>query len=127
MKAQFKKGDKVTYFGSWNNKGVSFFTHAIVHSCGSKQMVLICEATGEVMGRHFAPVVGSKNGIGTFPRVSDSATKLHGFGLARDFKANRIANLESYIARSSNPFYIKSVREELNDVIADQINVIENI
>lgn len=126
MNKQFIKGQKVTYFGPWNNKGVVSYTHAIVHSCGNKQMILVCEATGNEMGRHFSPRAGEPGGSGTFPRVSDSATKLHGFKLARDFKEKRISSLESYIAKSDNPYYIKSVREELSEVIADKINIIEN-
>ena len=77
MSKAFTKGQKVTYICSWDNKGTVAYRQAVVHSCGAKQMVLTDEVTGEEMGRHFAPVLGSLDNIrsfnygGTFPRMSD--------------------------------------------------------
>lgn len=126
---QFTKGQKVTYFGPWNNKGVVYFTHAIVHSCGHKQMVLICEESGNVLGRHFETAVGEPDWGGTFPRVSETATKLHGFKYAKNYKAKRIESLEKILSNKrheNNTLYLKSIKEELEEIIADKINVIEH-
>ena len=76
MSKAFNKGDQVTLIGSWDNKGTVFYRDAVVHSCGKKQMVLTCAATGEELGRHYAPVCGdlakvtSFNWIGVWPRLS---------------------------------------------------------
>lgn len=85
MAKAFKKGELVTYISSWDRCGTAIYRHAVVYSCGVKQMVLTDEATGEEMGRHFAPNVGSleytfkdHNGWqsftaagGTFKRMTD--------------------------------------------------------
>jgi hypothetical protein len=52
---QFKKGDKVTLFRSWDDKGTVYAIQAIVHSCGKKRMILTSEETGEELGREFYP------------------------------------------------------------------------
>lgn len=77
MAKAFTKGQKVTYIASWDNRGTVYFRHAIVHSCGTKQMVLTDEATGAEMGRHFAPIRGAElsdvtgfNWSATFPRMA---------------------------------------------------------
>jgi hypothetical protein len=73
MKA-FKKGDLVTHIQTWNRTGTCTFQHAVVYSCGKKQMVLTCAATGEEMGRHYAPQLGNEFG-GTFPRMTDDEAR----------------------------------------------------
>lgn len=52
----FTKGQRVTLINSWNGKDIYSVTPAIVHSCGTKQMVLTHAETGEELGRHFRPV-----------------------------------------------------------------------
>jgi hypothetical protein len=77
MSKAFTKGQKVTLIGSWDNKGSVYFSQAVVHSCGKKQMILTDETTGEEIGRHFRPAVGSLDTVtsfnweGTFDRLSD--------------------------------------------------------
>lgn len=51
----FRKGDKVTYIGSWDGMGTFYYTFATVVSCGAKQMTLQNTATGEMMGCNFLP------------------------------------------------------------------------
>jgi hypothetical protein len=75
----FQKGELATLFGSWDNKGTVYFRQAVVYSCGSKRMILTDEATGEEIGREFAPVraeslenVTAHNWQATFPRMTDA-------------------------------------------------------
>lgn len=55
MSKEFKKGQKVVVFSSWDGKGTWTYTRAVVKSCGVKQMTLLNAATEEMMGNHFAP------------------------------------------------------------------------
>lgn len=77
MAKAFKKGDAVTYLASWDNKGTVAYRHAVVHSCGSKQMILTDAVSGQEIGRHFAPVKGDADKVGyaqwsgTFARMTD--------------------------------------------------------
>ena len=84
-KAAFKKGQEVTLITNWDSKGTFAYTHAVVYSCGQKQMVLTDAGNGREMGRNFAPAPGrlqagieEKGGVayhylpgGTFPRMTD--------------------------------------------------------
>ena len=84
-KAAFKKGQEVTYIQNWDSNGTFTYTHAVVYSCGQKQMVLTDAGNGREMGRRFKPELGhleagygDRNGIafhvlpgGTFPRMTD--------------------------------------------------------
>jgi len=54
MAKGFKKGDEVTFINTWDDKGTFSYTHAVVHSCGKKQMVLT-GLDGKELGRHFHP------------------------------------------------------------------------
>lgn len=79
MTKAFTKGQEVTYIASWDDKGSVFYRHAVVYSCGKKQMVLTDAVTGAEMGRNFKPEVGTTetrwegncvySAGGTFPRV----------------------------------------------------------
>lgn len=85
MTKAFKKGQEVTYIADWDRKGTYMYQHAIVYSCGKKQMVLTDAETGREMGRNYNPSLGRleagtemKNGVeyhcqpgGTFPRMTD--------------------------------------------------------
>lgn len=77
----FKKGEKVTYIASWDNKGTFCFQQAIVESCGTKQMVLRHAETGELMGRLFRPEIGIphsssvRHSSGTFKGMSDEEAR----------------------------------------------------
>lgn len=52
---EFKKGQPVVHFMSYDRKGTWMFTRAIVQSCGEKQMTLVNRDTAEMMGRNFRP------------------------------------------------------------------------
>ena len=85
MTKAFRKGQEVTHIQNWDNKGTFTYTHAIVYSCGTKQMVLTDAANGREMGRHYQPELGrleasvmDRDGVeyqllpgGTFPRMTD--------------------------------------------------------
>ncbi len=76
MKKAFKKGDLVTRIASWDDKGTFYFIHAVVYSCGKKQMVLTDADNGNEMGRHFSPALGEMSarkygGGNTFPRMTN--------------------------------------------------------
>lgn len=71
MKA-FTKGEKVTLIKDWDQMGTFCYVHAIVESCGSKVMVLINEASGECMGRHFKAVENMHNDFSVIKRVTDA-------------------------------------------------------
>lgn len=73
MAKAFAKGQEVTYIADWDHKGTVYFRHAVVYSCGMKQMVLTDAETGVEMGRHFSPQVGEI--VGTFPRMSDDEAR----------------------------------------------------
>ncbi len=59
MKA-FKKGEKVTRVSDWDGMGTFMISDCTVYSCGSKQMILIDDTTGEKMGELFRPVHGDQ-------------------------------------------------------------------
>lgn len=104
MTKAFKKGDKVSLLGSYDNKGTMFFTDAVVYSCGKKQMVLTDERTGAELGRHFKPTVGdiceaAAFWKATFPRM-DEATAVHNAELAGAvLLLSELAKLELKIER----------------------------
>ena len=52
---EFKKGQQVVHFASYDRKGTWSFTRATVQSCGEKQMTLVNSETGVMMGRQFRP------------------------------------------------------------------------
>ena len=101
--AAFKKGQEVTYICSWDNKGTVYFQHAVVYSCGKKQMVLTDAVSGVEMGRHYAPEVGDVatvsgfNWGATFPRLTDAEAEVLCLQLgARIVEINR----EQYTVRA---------------------------
>lgn len=67
----FKKGQPVTEISDWDQKGTVGYRHAVVYSCGAKQMVLTCATTGAELGNHFRPEVATFGQLGTFPRMTD--------------------------------------------------------
>lgn len=107
MNKSFKKGQEVTYIASWDDKGTFYFRHAVVYSCGAKQMVLTDAATGAEMGRHFRPEAGDLTDVcgfigGTFPRMTDEEATATCLALAARYIERSRAH---YIERSSHPSY----------------------
>jgi hypothetical protein len=58
----FTKNQAVYRISNWDRKGAFAITTATVHSCGKKQMVLNCVATGECLGRNYSPTVEQWDG-----------------------------------------------------------------
>lgn len=99
MSKAFNKGQLVTVFGDWNRRGTVYFRHAVVFSCGKKQMVLTDEATGEEMGRHFAPVMGDM--LGTFPRMTDAEAHAHAAKVGAWIIEREKAHLDGIMGRDA--------------------------
>lgn len=112
MTKAFKKGDLVTYINDWDRKGTVTFRHAIVYSCGMKQMVLTDAETGEEMGRNFRPQIGEITG--TFPRMSDDEARAAGIRLAEVILANERAHFERCLERGHGAAYDAAVRKDLD-------------
>jgi hypothetical protein len=105
MPRAFTKGQLVTLFTSWDGKGTVAYRHAIVHSCGTKRMVLTDAESGEEIGRAFPPVVGSQDAVlgfygETFPRMTDREAEVVALQLGATLVAYRRAMIESQIERS---------------------------
>ena len=72
MAKAFTKGQEVTLISNWDGKGTFSYTHAIVYSCGQKQMILTDAMNNKELGRNFKPVMGEFYYTGAvFPRMSD--------------------------------------------------------
>jgi hypothetical protein len=89
----FKKSEPVTFIASWDDKGTFYYRHAVVYSCGKKEMILTDAATGEEMGRRFRPVVGiNEDGFaGCVRRLTDAEAEAACLKLAARFVADRRA------------------------------------
>ena len=94
MTKAFNKGDAVTFISDWDRKGSTFFRHAIVYSCGKKQMVLTDAETGEEMGRHFKPVRAEIGNAGTFARMTDAEATAAAVALAENIIVSETAQCE---------------------------------
>lgn len=121
MGKAFKKGDRVTHFGSWDDRGTMYYTDAVVMSCGPKRMTLVCEATGAMMGRDFRPAVGTlsdactHNGA-TLLRLMDRDAQAFGLSAATEYIRHKLADAEM---RVKLPAYsmqtVKSRTSELHE------------
>lgn len=94
MTKAFNKGDEVTYISDWDRKGTAFFRHAIVYSCGKKQMVLTDAETGEEMGRNFTPARAEVGRAGTFTRMTDAEAAAAALTLAANVLVSETAHFE---------------------------------
>lgn len=110
----FNKGDEVTYINDWDRKGTTFFRHAIVYSCGKKQMVLTDAETGEEIGRHFTPARAEIGGAGTFARMTDAEAISAALILAGNIIASQTAHLERCLQNdAAGEGYKNSIRKDL--------------
>lgn len=127
MTKAFKKGDRVTYISDWDRKGTVYFVQAIVHSCGSKQMVLTNEATGEEMGRHFRPETGSLETVvvgpntyriagGTFPRMTDDEAVAAGLKVAAAIQQYQREQFARCLAGGHSEIYNDAIRKNLAEL-----------
>jgi len=109
---QFSKNDQVTYITNWDRKGTFMFQHAVVYSCGNKQMVLTDAINGKEMGRHYSPEIGEAEG--TFPRMTDDEAIAHCLKHAEVFIPQHIAYYERLIERNrENRFSDKGYRDNI--------------
>ena len=73
MGKAFKKGQKVTFIWNWDSKGTVYVRQATVHSCGTQQLKLTCDLTGEEFGHNLRPEVAAAGKKGTRPRIEGEA------------------------------------------------------
>lgn len=113
MTKAFNKGDEVTYISDWDRKGTTYFHHAIVYSCGKKQMVLTDAETGEEMGRHFRPVRAEIGFAGTFARMTDAEATAAALALAENIIARETADFERCLQLDADEGYKNAIRKNL--------------
>lgn len=111
MKKAFTKGQPVTYISDWDRKGTVSFRHAIVYSCGAKQMVLTDAETGEEMGRNFRPAVGTH--VGTFPRMSDDEARAACLAAAEVILAYERASFARCLSQGHGENYDAAIRKNI--------------
>lgn len=68
----FTKGQEVTLFVNWDNKGTVRIVHLTVHSCGKKQMILHDDNGEKFEGRLFRPTEAQIQFGKVLPRVADA-------------------------------------------------------
>lgn len=121
MSKQFKKGDKVTVFSSWDNAGTVYAVQAVVHSCGNKRMILTSEATGAELGNNYRPEYLPSHcirwdGCKVVHRLGGSELWSTGMALAEYWLKSQRAHLETL---RSNPYYssawIARIESELHE------------
>ena len=132
MIKQFTKGQAVHLIHSWDDLGTFSVTPAIVHSCGSKQMVLTHAVSGQELGRHFRPVEIQSN---HFHRVVAHHTQAQAealaLELAKNYQVHEIAvknrSIENSNARygvSESANYARAMRIVIAQIEATQAAVI---
>lgn len=125
-KKAFTKGEEVTVLNTWDNKGTVSFTHAVVYSCGTKQMVLTDATTGNEIGRHFKPVrsngeslpVNASNGWElTFSRLSDEGATRICLELGASIVAYEIEQGEKCLSRhSDHEGYCNAIKRDMEQL-----------
>lgn len=133
MTAAFKKGQEVTYIADYDRKGTVYFFHAVVHSCGKKQMVLTDAKTGKERGRHFAPRVGStvteienntyKAAGGTFPRLEGEQLQEVAMQIAAEVQKTQREHFARCLAAGHGESYDAAIRRQIEEL--HELRVIE--
>jgi len=115
MSKDFIKGQAVTFVQDWDRKGTVYFRHAVVFSCGTKQMVLTDAKTGEEMGRHFNPSLGVRysNEGQTFPRLSDEEAIAVCLKLGAERVQSEKTRLEHCLTLGYSEDYDNATRREI--------------
>lgn len=120
----FAKGAEVTIFGGYDSKGTIHYTHAVVYSCGAKQMVLTDATTGNELGRHFTPACATEEDAttrsyregyeATFPRLSDEEATRIGLRMAERSIVNETEHYENCLRRHADlSAYCDSIRRDM--------------
>jgi len=111
---RWTKGDRVTVFGSWDDEGTFWFTHATVYSCGAKQMVLTSASNlgpekNVELGRHFdprrEPTKHYHRGLHIVPRQNDDTARETAMLLAATWLTEERNRLEQCMRRTPENFY----------------------
>jgi hypothetical protein len=113
MTKAFNKGDEVTFIGDWDRCGSTYFRHAVVYSCGKKQMVLTDAATGVEMGRYYRPERAELGAGGTFPRMTDAEAHAAALALAENILIKERAHFEHCLTIDASEGYKNSIRKAL--------------
>lgn len=114
MAKAFNKGDEVTYINDWDRKGTVSFRHAVVYSCGKKQMVLTDAETGEEIGRHFRPERAEIGDAGTFARMTDAEATAAALALADNIIVRETAHFERCLQNeTAGEGYKNAIRRNL--------------
>lgn len=141
----FTKGQKVIHISLYNRNGAFTFTRAIVQSCGKKQMTLLNEKTGEMMGRNFCPLEGFKSvhhdieawaakdnrpmhhvcQSGTFRDMSDEEAHALCLKLSAEWIAADLVRLERCKASSNHQAYINSIQRDIDILKAETPRAIQ--
>jgi hypothetical protein len=126
MAKAFTKGQEVTYISDWDRKGTVTFRHAVVYSCGAKQMVLTDAETGEEMGRHFRPAIGSLEVVaqgnlrampgGTFPRMTDEEAVEAGLKIAAAIQAYERELFARCLAAGNGESYNRAIQKDIDSL-----------
>lgn len=106
---RFNKGDLVTLFGSWDNKGTVYYRHAIIYACGTKRMTLTCAFTGDELGRDFYPLSDY-----VMPRQSEEETVAYALQLAESFLVREHAHLQRCLTSSTCTGYLNAIQRNID-------------
>ena len=120
-KKAFSKGEAVTLVQNWDSKGTISIRHAVVYSCGTKQMILTDAVTGDEIGRHFKPFRATATDFGdirvlvaTFPKMSAEDAERVGFILAEKFLGEQRAFYARCIAsHGASAGYVQAIEREI--------------
>lgn len=110
----FKKGQAVTEISDWDRKGTVTFRHAVVYSCGKKQMVLTDAETGAEMGRHFRPEIGNDVSGGTFPRMTDDEAVAMGLKIAAAIQQYQREHFARCLAGGHGEGYNRAIQKDID-------------
>ena len=126
---EFKKGQTVIYFASWDRKGTWYFKRALVKSCGAQQMTLLELSTEKMMGCNFRPNSMSVReyvyqGVAGVSHYSDCTkadmTDEEAHALCLEFAAAELvrerAHIERCIAQSETAGYTKAMEKKLAEL-----------
>lgn len=120
----FKKGQLVTVIGSWDNKGTVYYRHAVVYSCGKKQMILTDAVTGEEFGGIFRnPKVGSLDTVtshnwnGVFLRMTDAEAEAACLIAGERVLIKMREHYANCISRESGSVhYVRAIQKDLDEL-----------
>lgn len=114
----FVKGQPVTYFGSYDDKGTIRVIDLVVYSCGAKQMVLAHPNGDKFAGANFLPQVvqsleptPSHHTPEVWPRMTAEAAEAHALEMGARFVEGQREHFRNCRERyaTAGPGYLKSI------------------